>query len=725
MENTRYYKTLNIVRILSCIAVFLYHLNILKGGYLAVCVFFVLSGYLACNSAFKRDKFSLKDYYLNRLKNIYLPLLFVVFLSILAISFIKVTWLTLKPETLSVLLGYNNYWQISANMDYFARHINSPFMHFWYISILLQFELVFPSIFLMLKKIGDKKKIISIIILILLSIGSTVFFYISSINNTNVMNIYYNSLTRVFSIILGVTIGFIIHYYKSITFRNKVINIIVFSIYLVILTILCIFIDSNSVLFPYAMILTTLISCRLIDYSMYFTNPLNKFDKVLKYISNISYEIYLFQYPVIFIFQYIVLKDYLKLPLIIIITIILSIILHFILSKKKNIFKYILLIIISITSLFGVYKFIIEKDHTPELNQLKEELARNEEEMKLKQQEYQEKLKKENEEFENRLKELENGSNNLEEVITNLSVVGVGDSVMLGAVNRLYNTFPNGYFDAKVSRTDYEANAILRNLLNNGMLSDTVVIHLGTNGQCGNRCRDVIMDTLGNRKVFWVTVSNDYDVHVNSGLKEYSNRFNNSYIIDWEEEGKGHPEYFAADKIHLNSSGITAYCHLVYSSIYNVYKEEIENKKQEMINTHNNELKNKITFYGNDLLLNVSKYMDYKDADYVMDKDFNYNKLIESIKNNKPNYKVVFVFDNSFEISNSQYKNISSLLKDNKLYVVRFNNTNIKLDDIEIIDLYKEIDKNNDYLMVDNIHLTDKGNKKLMELINKKIEITK
>ena len=719
MENKKYYKTLDLIRILSCVAVFLYHLNILKGGYLAVCVFFVLSGYLACNSAFRKDTFSLKEYYFNRLKHIYLPLLFVIFLSIFAVSFIKTNWLNLKPETVSVLLGYNNYWQIDANMDYFARHVDSPFMHFWYIAILLQFELVFPSIFLIFKKMGEKKKFIPIILLILLSIGSTIYFYISSINDSNIMNVYYNSLTRVFSIIFGITLGFIIHYYKSfIPFKNKIINTIIFSIYLVILILLCIFIKSDSNLFSYAMILTTLISCRLIDYSTIFISPLNKFDKVMKYISSISYEIYLFQYPVIFIFQYIVLKDYFKLPLIIIITIILSIILHFALDKKKNILKYILLIVITITSLFGVYKFIIEKDHTPELNKLKEELAKNEEEMKLKQKEYQEKVKREKEEYENKLKELENGSNNLEEVITNLSVVGVGDSVMLGAVNGLYRTFPNGYFDAKVSRTDYEANGILRGLLNQGMLSDTVVIHLGTNGQCGNRCRDVIMNTLGDRKVFWITVSNDYDVHVNSGLKEYSNNFSNSYIIDWEEASKGHPEYFAADKIHLNSSGIQAYCKLVYDSIYNVYKEEIEAKRQEMINNHNNELKTKITFYGNDLLLNVSKYMDYKDADYVIDKEFNYNKLVESIKKKKPNYNVVFVFDNSFKINNDQYKSIMNLLKDNKVYVVKVNNY-LKYDNTEIIE-FKDM---NNYLMVDNVHLTGKGNEKLSELINKKIEI--
>ena len=70
----KYYRDMDIIRVIACIAILLYHLDILKGGYLAVCTFFVLSGYLSCLSAFSKEKFLLKDYYINRLKNIYLPL---------------------------------------------------------------------------------------------------------------------------------------------------------------------------------------------------------------------------------------------------------------------------------------------------------------------------------------------------------------------------------------------------------------------------------------------------------------------------------------------------------------------------------------------------------------------------------------------------------------------------------------------------------------------------
>ena len=77
----KYYKFIDLIRVISCIGVLLYHMNILKGGYLAVCTFFVFAGYLSYLSASKGE-FSIKSYYKKRLLHIYVPLLIVVFSSI-------------------------------------------------------------------------------------------------------------------------------------------------------------------------------------------------------------------------------------------------------------------------------------------------------------------------------------------------------------------------------------------------------------------------------------------------------------------------------------------------------------------------------------------------------------------------------------------------------------------------------------------------------------------
>ena len=46
----------------------------------------------------------------------------------------------------------------------------------------------------------------------------------------------------------------------------------------------------------------------------------------------------------------------------------------------------------------------------------------------------------------------------------------------------------------------------------------------------------------------------------------------------------------------------------------------------------------------------------------------------------------------------------------------------IKYDNVEVINFYSKIQKNKDYLMADGIHLTEKGNARLNELINEKLK---
>ena len=94
-------------------------------------------------------------------------------------------------------------------MDYFARHISSPFMHFWYIGILLQFELVFPFIFLILKKLKDKvNNIVPISITLLLTLISTIYFYYMSITS-NIMSVYYDTLCRIINMFIELSFIYI------------------------------------------------------------------------------------------------------------------------------------------------------------------------------------------------------------------------------------------------------------------------------------------------------------------------------------------------------------------------------------------------------------------------------------------------------------------------------------------------------------------------------------
>lgn len=716
--------------------ILLYHLNILKGGYLSVCSFFTLSGYLSCISLFRKEKASLKDYYLNRLLKIYLPLILVVFISIAVISFIpSINWLNLKPETTSVLLGYNNFWQILANLDYFARHVNSPFIHLWYIAILLQFDLIFPFIFMWFKKLGEKiNKHIPVIIISVLTIIFTLVFYKFSLED-NVMVTYYSTFTRVFSLLFGVTLGFIHTYYKELIpkiIKEKKLEKIIFYFYILITIALSIFVDAKSVLFPYAMILVTIITCRLIEYGIITQQKdLSIFDKCIKWISSVSYEIYLVQYPIIFLLQYANINCYLKVGIIILITILLSCILNFSIKLKENKFKilrYIISFIILAISLYGCFKYIIAIDHTEEMKALENQLAQNQEMIQNKQEEYKQKLEQEQTAYLESLANIENLENELKEVVTNLSIVGIGDSVMLGAVTNLYEEFPNGYFDAQISRTAYVAHGILTNLKNKGMLGNPIVFNLGANGDCSLDCKKEIIKLCEDRDIFWLTVTNDRDVNVNGELKQLSNMYDKVHIIDWETISKGHYEYFLADGIHLTDKGREVYTQSIYDAIYNTYLEKYTKQKEELIKGYEEKQKSKITFFGNDILLNALNNMesDYINNKFIIDKEFNFEsikiKLEEEINSNTLNYNVVFAFDSMAKLSNDDYKVLIEMCKEKKVYVLKTNNQTLDLENgVTIIDFYNELQNYKEYLMPDKIHLTEDGNKALSNLLKESI----
>lgn len=728
----KYYKNIDIIRLLACIAILLYHLNILKGGYLAVCTFFALSGYLSCISAFKKEKFNILEYYYNRIKKIYIPLIIVVFMSVSIVSILNISWLNLKPETTSVLLGYNNFWQLNANMDYFARHVSSPFMHLWYISILLQYDLIFPIIFKILRKVGDKiSKIIPCIITIVYSVIMALFFYKSNLTQ-NMMITYYNTFTRIFSLLFGLSLGFIHSYYGELIpkkLKREKISQAIFYIYLSIMICFFILVDAKSSYYAYSMILVTILTCRLIDYGTLQSKKISIVDKVIKSLASISYEIYLFQYPIIFIFQYINVNNIFYLPLVILVIIILSYLLHFAINNKKLKFlKLIVMIIFIIIALHGCYKYIISEDHSKEMNELKEQLEQNEKLIEQNKEKYASQLQKENDEWIKTLESLDNNQNNLKEIVSNLPITGIGDSVMLGAIQNLNTQFPNGYIDAKVSRTAWKAGTILNELKEKNMLGNPIIINLGANGDCSTACKQEIMKNCGNRKVYWLNTTNNQDTNIR--LKNFASSYANLHIIDWYTISLGHSEYFYADGIHLTGIGRKVYTEVIFNAIYQDYLKEFNEAKQTLIEKHNEEQKNKITFYGNNILLNAFENIqnEFKNAKFVIDKNFNYKTLEEeltkSLKEGTITNKIVFAFDNSSNLSLKDYQNLIELCKNNEIYILSINKftNNIISDNVKIIDFYEILQNNNDYIMVDGIHLSEAGNKALVKILQDSIK---
>ena len=727
------YKYLDIFRVILCITVLLYHLSIIKGGFLAVCSFFVLSGYLSTLSALKKEKFSILDYYKKRIIRIYIPVLLVLFTTIGVISLLpSITWLNIKTETLSILGCYNNFWQLSVNADYFAGAGNSPFTHFWYIAILIQFDLVFPFIYLLLKKMGDKiHKSMPIIISLLLTVASIIYFIILN-NSGNIMGAYFNTFSRVHALFLGVAVAFIHYYFNQLVFttKNHIFERIIIILYLILMISGFIVLSSDIKLYGLSMIVMSILSARFISYATTIeNNKLNIVDKLNKKLASISYEIYLLQYPLIYIFFSYDLPYALKLFLIITILLISSIILHYALNYKKEqkaftkITKALLLILISAFSIWGAIRYTKYEDHSEEMEKLEEQLAINEELMLQKQKEYEEKVLIQEEELNNSLDDITKKIEDIDNVIKKLSVTGIGDSVMLGAISNLYDMFPNSYFDAKISRTCWVVNDIVSKLKSSKQLGKVVILNFGANGDCPERVKNQIMKTLSDREVFWLTVTNDAQVHFNDKIKKYAKNYSNLHIIDWNKISNGHDEYFVADGIHLKPAGRKAYVQAIYDAIYDTYLKKYEQEKQQIINEHLEKQREGIEFFGNELLLGLYNYIetDFEGSKFNMNKDYDYETLKKDLNENQESLKntLIFVFDDNFKISSDNYNKLFKNLKNKTIYIITNNKDlkkELKSSNIHLIDISKFTE--DDYLS-DNIHLSEQGNKKLKDEIIK------
>ncbi len=736
MGSKKYYRSLDLIRVIACIGVLLYHLKILKGGFLAVIVFFVLSGYLTCAKALKEEKFSFIKYYKTRLIRVYFPVLIVAFLTIFAVSlFPTISWLNLKPETTSVLLGYNNFWQLQANLDYFARHVSSPFMHLWYIAILLQFELVFPFIFVLLKKIRNKiSKGFPVLITVALGVISAVFCYKASLSN--VMVAYYNTFARVFSLFFGVALAFVDKPLVFKKLRGNISSKIMLALYLILFILAMVFVDANSNLFIPSMFVVTILTTRLISYATVEEENLNLFDKFIKYLSSISYEIYLVQYPIIFILEELEFDKSLIIPVVIGITLLISMILHFAFSfksKKCRILKYILASLILLVTFYGAYLFIVAEDHSEEMKKLEEQLSENSKLMEKQQKEYEAKAAEEQAKWEQMMADLDGSEENLKKIVADVPSAFIGDSVMLGAEINIGKKFKNSYFNAEISRTCYVVNDILKGLIRKNALGDVIVLNFGANGDCSEGTKETIMKTVGNRKVFWLTVTNDKRVHFNNKIKAFAARYDNLYIIDWEAISKGHSGYFYGDGIHLKPdrtsnglSGRQAYTEAIYNAIYKVYLDEFNAKKEALLKEHDELMKSKISFYGNDLLTNAYDLLkaSFENASFTINGDYTYKDLKAEIEKNIEektiSYNVVFAFDSSLKIKEEEYQELFDLLKDNKVYVINMQKDSVDFDNVTVVN-FNENSKS-EYFIADKVHLTDAGNKALND---KLVEVLK
>jgi len=156
----RYRPEIDGLRALAVLAVLINHLNSewLKGGYLGVDIFFVISGYVVTASLVAREDGSwgrfLRQFYERRCRRL-LPALIAMVLGValvmgLVISPLEDTRIASLRTGITALFGLSNLYLMKQGTNYFAADTQfNPYLHTWSLGVEEQYYLLWPLIILL------------------------------------------------------------------------------------------------------------------------------------------------------------------------------------------------------------------------------------------------------------------------------------------------------------------------------------------------------------------------------------------------------------------------------------------------------------------------------------------------------------------------------------------------------------------------------------------------
>lgn len=592
----RHIDGLDVLRTLAIVGVTLFHMfpERLPGGYLGVSLFFVLTGFLLAYTS-KRSwlehRFRVKTYYMKRIKRIY-PSLFIVLLTTIGVfSFVLPKAVTaIRPEFLSIVLGYNNWWQIAQNADYFTRLTNaSPFTHLWFMGIEMQYYLVWPLLFALyafLDILAGRRAALAV--LALLALGSAAVMPMMYEPDMDVTRLYYGTDTRAYALLFGAVLGlwWVDHPRARLGKYRMLLGYLAWPV-LVGASIAAYFLfdGQSAYVYEWGMLAMTVLFCVLLLLTAddrFFVGAALESPKLcwLGWLGKRSFGIYLWQYPVIYLFAklgWTQLPYYaaLEIAAILVLTIWSDALAHVITSRRLPAIRgrHIVTACIFLTAFtlpglalmgFGGHAIAVSADQkVSDTSELQERLAANAAEQQAA-----------NDQAAAEAAEQKAAK---DEAAVDLSGVAcIGDSVMLGSSGELRKVLPGCIIDAEVSRYVGGGLDAAKEMAAQGRLGKNVVIALGTNGPiAGYEKYEVqtraLLEYLGpDRHIFWVNVycpelswqqtNNDYLV---SMAKDHPN----VTIVDWYGLVSKHPEWLGGDGIHPNDEGTAAYAKLIHDTM--------------------------------------------------------------------------------------------------------------------------------------------------------------
>lgn len=207
-------------------AVVFYHAfpEYLKGGFIGVDIFFVISGFLISSILYRHlfsttnpGKINLVDFYIRRVRRIFPALLAVLITSLVLGYFVLLPdeYKLLGKHTLGGSVYINNLMLYDETGDYFNASSNAkPLLHLWSLGVEEQFYLIFPILLFILYK-TNLNFVLSL----------TIFTVVSFCLNRNGVNhhqqtaSFYLPWCRFWELSLGAILAYVVNYYSALIQR--------------------------------------------------------------------------------------------------------------------------------------------------------------------------------------------------------------------------------------------------------------------------------------------------------------------------------------------------------------------------------------------------------------------------------------------------------------------------------------------------------------------------
>lgn len=323
---------INFLKTIAIIAVILFHMDLLKNGYLGVDIFLVVAGFLTTKSLVKKnneEKFSYKDFFCGKIVRL-MPVLLVgtlvTFLIALFVGMLPDDFENLSESIVASNVFSNNILSALTTKNYWDI-VNSykPLYHLWYLGILFEFYLIFPFIMRFIKKISKKDNYETNVKIVLSIIGilSLALYFIPAI--PEYYKFYYLPF-RLFEFSIG---GLCYCFYSKFKLNYKLKNVIGICSRIILILMLTVFpsVINGSLNLILTVLLTGLII--LLD------NKFNVGSKLWDFISEKTYSFYIW-HQIIFAFYRCYVSDIdnvFSISITLLLTIIVSLISYYMLER--------------------------------------------------------------------------------------------------------------------------------------------------------------------------------------------------------------------------------------------------------------------------------------------------------------------------------------------------------------------------------------------------------